>query len=541
MMIQFLINLYNDLKIWYPENQGEDEKVSNCYEFMDEVRTHIESENKNNAFYHDYFLLIETIFNCDIYKAKEFFEYCGMDQRPTRLKFCSVLALTWKCDYNKNYMDEFHYLLDNLHFDTVRNNRHENTRDHGVFVRVMQAVLDMAEKIANSGNSVLEFVSKTPGYDMINEIPSVRPLDWTEEHIKAKILAGEHLLIDYFDGIENDFNRRIRIFLFISGYWEGNGTRTDLEKYIGLVKRFGITGNTEPHIVFKKLFYILATGYSNIPPISGDPAVDVSLYFWEDNDKRQTEKIHLFRQALDFLHTRNFKTYDELSGEIKTIAEGLYHDNDWRSLVLSRDYEKLFSSWYSSDYSDKKPLSFIPIAVMMEDIHAKSGDLVYSQKQDRGTVGQNTQVGKRITNSSQITINIHLDCQNKEKYIFYTKKDTCFSVYEYSGFDNGKHNFSIKTFDISKDVKVLNGTAEAIKKIIGELDNKTKTAFMYNDDDGEVRKKTGKSIDSDNCKFDIGHYYYDIISYISKEITVNIDDVNQYQPAKETLELDKDG
>jgi hypothetical protein len=174
----------------------------------------------------------------------------------------------------------------------------------------------------------------------------------------------------------------------------------------------------------------------------------------------------------------------------------------------------------------------------MKDINAKSGFLVYMKEQYRGTVGQNTQTNRRITNKSRITININLDCQNEEKYIFYTTQDTRFSVYEYSGFDDDKHCFSVKTFDISRDVEVLNGRAEDIRKKIKELDNKTKIAFMYDSDDDNVKEEF-KNTYSD-CELNFNHWRYDIVSKFSQNISINLDDADRCISAKETLGLDKD-
>jgi hypothetical protein len=209
--------------------------------------------------------------------------------------------------------------------------------------------------------------------------------------------------------------------------------------------------------------------------------------------------------------------------------------------VLSRNYESLFVQYNgkTGNFDSENQLSFIPIAVMMKDIGAKSGAIQYKSTQNMGTVGQNIQSNKRITNSSELTITINLECDNKWQYIFHTIEETNIAVYSYSNFKNNTHNFIVKTFNISHHKEMLNAVAEKIKEQIEQLDNRTKTDFIYNQDDSNLKKECNKKMTERNCKFDIEHYYNKIITHLFIDVSINLDDASQYTQNKETLELIK--
>jgi hypothetical protein len=287
MMMNLIINLYNDLNILLKTDVGN--SVDNYLGYMDALRDAVLRHESDSEFFKLYFQLMDLIFSSGLWNSKEFSEYCSnyRQNRPERLEFCALLTLTWKCGYNDTNIEMYKYLLDNFHFDIKNKKRRENSASQEVYSRVMHFCLSLASDMAAmEGISPVAFMARTPDYPLSENVPSIRPLDWKEEHIKASIIMGHSLQYDYFNKIEECFDRRIRVFLIMSGFWFGNGNFETLNTYIKKSFEFGLKYDSSPDISVKSLFFLFATGYENYNAISADPQLDESIFAIETEDDK---------------------------------------------------------------------------------------------------------------------------------------------------------------------------------------------------------------------------------------------------------------
>jgi hypothetical protein len=194
-MMQFLINLYNDLFILTNDKTDVKDENNNIicddyYKYSDAVRRFAETEEAPyKSFPDDYFLLIDKIFACGIiqFKERQFINYCknGQHLRPVNLRFITPVVYAWKCKYDENGINEWEYFLNNLHFF----DKEENTDLPQYFFRALSEIYVLAQKIhSESNDSFLVFLESNSEYLPFEKVHSVKPLDWKEEHIKAKII-----------------------------------------------------------------------------------------------------------------------------------------------------------------------------------------------------------------------------------------------------------------------------------------------------------------------------------------------------------------
>jgi hypothetical protein len=500
--------------------------IKNYYDFLEQLRNfeNIENLEKNN-FLIDYFSIIDIIFSTPLYLLPEFYSYCMDYDRPQRLKFCALIFYVWRCTYNKNNIDEWIYVLNNFHYfddDNIRNDR--STDRYSIALPAMHI---LAEDIGKSDNkSPIYFISKISEYLPFEKVYSIEKSDWKEQHIKSKIITEKKLMFNYFMTVEELFNKRIRLFLYMSGFWNDNGDKEYLDNYIDIAKSFELKYSNDPGMSIKKLFFLLSTGYDDLNPIKGRPYIESSIYSLSDENN---EKVDHFKLLFNYLIRNHISTIDELNYHLFAIANSLYKDKDWRSLVLRRNYEELFyhnkNGHLINTYGNDN--GFIPILVKKLDTKGidTSTGIVYIQKSNIGNIGK--YYNKSISFEVDVTINITVNGQFLNENTFYTNYKSEFKIFRYNGFTDEKHNFNVKEFDIINIINKYNDISIQIKELLYNLPNEEKQSAIENRYFDGLLKKCLNLIPVDDCELCIESYYYTIIAKIFATISVDIDD-NEY-------------
>jgi hypothetical protein len=540
MMMNLLINLYNDLHIWLKNDAP---GIENYFGYMDALRNTILRHESNNEYFEQYFELIDLIFSSNLYSSDEFYGYCSNYQlnRPERLEFCVLLALIWKCGYSDANVKMYQYLLDNFHFGIKNKKRRENSATQEVYSRVMYFCLSLASDMAAlEDKSPVSFMAKTPDYPLSESVPSIGPLDWKEEYVKALIIVDNSLQYDHFNKIEECFDRRIRIFLIMSGFWFGNGNLGMLDTYIKKSFEFGLKCDSNPDISIKSLFFLFATGYENYSAISVAPKLDKSIFTIESEDG-QTELINTFKEVLDYLFKNNLENTDEVAHTINSISENLYTKKDWRSLILTRKSDSLFlpasEGFY---YPECERKEFIPVVIKRHDINGKTfvGKLIYQEQENLGQIGMNISSSRRITNVANISISITITGDNMDKYRIFSRRDTKYVLFGYREFFEEKHRFFTVEFDIDKAIQKYRKYYQEIKTILSNQSNQLKTDFIYRDThDNTLQKEAQKVILDSGCTIDLGHWYNEIHTNISATLEIDLAKSEGIIAGEENLEL----
>jgi hypothetical protein len=512
MMMQFLINIYNDLYLLTNEDDVSEKILcKDYYSFSDAIRKYAENKAPEYPMFDDgYFPLIHSIFSSkwNDEQEKALINYCKNDQRPSRLRFAAIFLFVWKCGFNETFLSEWKYVLDNFHiFDSDA-----NTNIILPFGRTMHGLFSLVIEIKEKKLMPIDYIAQAQDFKPFSAIPSVKPLDWREEHIKAKIILENDLPYDYFKEIQNLFDKRIRAFLFMSGFWNGNGNKEKLDTYIDLAKRFELKHDTEPPLELVKLFYLFATGVECHAAIKEQPHFDKSLFCWDNDTKSEVAKLKTLASVFDFLQEKQILSRDCLIDFLEKTAQQLYSKKDWRAFALVRNENILFNHLQDDKLIvDQKPHLIFSLVKKL-DLHGEyfSQKISYKRTESFGEVGENTISHRRITLENSIHGIISIEIPKTEEYSFYTESENNFTIYCYNGFDGSVHKFECYSFDIKNTIGKYKALTEKIKKII--LARSDKNAVLTNIirwQKEEIEKACSTKITPDICK--LGHYYNRVI------------------------------
>jgi hypothetical protein len=435
----------------------------------------------------------------------------------------------------------YKYLLDNFHFDIKNKERRENSATQEIYSKVMHFCLSLASDMAAiEDKSPVSFMVKTPDYLLSENVPSIRPLDWKEEHIKALIISDNSLQYDYFNKIEECFDRRIRIFLIMSGFWSGNGNLEILNAYIKKSFEFELKYDSDPDISVRSLFFLFATGYEDYSAISVAPKLDYSIFSIESEDDKQ-ELINTFKEVLNYLSENNLENINELDNTINSISKNLYTKKDWRSLILTRKSNSLFlSASKEFYYPESERKIFIPIMIKKHDINGTDfvGRLEYSERKDLGQIGMNISSFRKIINVAYISVNITIAGNNRDKYQIFSRKGTKYILYGYRSFSEEKHRFFTTEFDINETIRKYREYYKEIRMILSNQSNQIKTDFIYRDThDNALQKEAQKAILDPGCTMGLSHWYNEIHTSISVDLEIDLDKSEGIVTGEENLGL----
>jgi len=521
MMMQLLINLFNDLQ-FITENSFAECAVSNDYlNYMDILRDFHENPDNRKEFFRRYFDILNRIFCSEIINSDEFLGYVNSGDRSNRLGFCALLSYFYHNDYNTVGINEWKYLLNNFHYKDIG-----NTRDIENYFKTLFSlrILSSDIKKANVSGSPLVFLSKKNEYPELNRIYSVLDGDWKEEHIKAQIIGVNKLHYDYFNIIEKNFDRRIRALLYMSGYWNNQGDKAKLDLYITMSTSLGLKYNEDLPMELRKMYYLLATGYSETTKSNFRPNIDSTLFSWNGNEPSEEteEKLQILSVVFDFLNSNNDVS---IHTKINKIIGELYKKHDWRCFILARNHDKLF---YHLD-DDKLQISNteninIFSYVKQIDLNGSSiKDAIYFRKiKNLGAIGQNYNSKFTITYEYILDISIKLTGDCATDFTFYINEDVLFHVYRYSGLIGSEHQFEALEFDITKNIEKYIFCAEKIKEKFYGLTAKEKTDPIYTKDYSKL-KTYCEEICGEDIKVEVFSYYNTIITKFGVNIALNLD------------------
>jgi hypothetical protein len=374
-----------------------------------------------------------------------------------------------------------------------------------------------------------DFLAQTPEFISFSDINtksihSVKPLDWKEEHIKAKIIRNNKLPYNYFDGIERNFNRRIRIFLYLAGFWDSTGDKEKLDKYITLAIEFGLKYDTEPPLELVKLFYLFATGFDGSSPIQERPLLEQSLFYWEDDSKIGSSKLEVLALTFDYLCNKNIHSTESLNEMLRKTAYDFYNKKDWRAFALVRDENILFNHLENEMLKTGNESKVIFPLVKQLDLKGKSFNKEINYKEDSesfGEIGKNIYSNKTITLKNEVSGRIVVELPESEKYLFYTEKNYIFTIYKYSNFDGESHQFKTQSFEISQVVNEYASLTKDIKQVIQQIPPEKKNEILTNViywETKQLEEVCKEHIKLENCK--IGHWYNHVIFSFEKELTI---------------------
>ena len=522
MMMQLLINLSNDLQ-FITEASFTGCSISNDYlSYMDKLRDYHENPGNRKEFFHSYLDILNRIFNSEIINSLEFQDYINSGDRSDRLGFCILLIYYIHNDYNITGINEWKYLLNNFHY-----NDSSNTRDNENYFRILSAlsVLSSDIKEANVSGYPLVFTSIKPEYPKLNRIFSVLDGDWKEEHIKSRIICDNKLSYDYFNEIEKNFNRRIRAFLYMSGYWNNRGNKTALDSYIAKSNSLKLKYNEELPMELKKMYYLLATGYGGTTKSNFRPNIDSSLSNWNGNEPSDeaAEKLHILSLVFDFLCSDN---NESINAKVNKITGELYEKCDWRCFILARNYDKLF---YHLDndklqISDTETISVFSFIKQIDLGGTSIKDTIHFRKNSNlGPIGQNYSSKFTITYEYILNMKIRLTGDYAPDFTFYKNDDVFFQIYRYSGLIENEHRFEVLKFDISKNIEKYIDFSNKIKEIFYGLTAKEKTDPIYTKDYSTLKTYCNE-ICGEDIIIEVSSYYNTIITKFSIDITINLED-----------------
>ena len=169
MMMQLMINLFNDFQFLIDDPALCDYTANNYLSYMDRLRDFQENpdNNKTNFFKH-YFDILDMIFKSEIINTEEFYKYVSDDNRPDRLNFCLLFSYFCHNGYNVQYINELKYLLNNFHYKD-----RDNTRTIENYVKTITSLYSFSRDIKEAGvsGSPIFYVSQKPEYHTLDKIP----------------------------------------------------------------------------------------------------------------------------------------------------------------------------------------------------------------------------------------------------------------------------------------------------------------------------------------------------------------------------------
>jgi len=540
MMMQLLINLFNDLRYLFNELLSNESLLKsaeiNYLGYMTALRDFHENPNEEKEkFYSRYFEILNRLFNSEIINYDEFTNYIKGDNRPDRLDFCLLLSYFYYNDHNIKGINEWKYLFKNFHYKDTNNTREDN------YFKTLSSLNALSENIKKKdvSSSPLIYISEESESPESINISSVKKGDWKEEHIKSKMLCEEKLNFDYFNVIEGNFDRRIRSFLFMSGFWNNSGNKTKLDSYIELSIALNLKFNEPIPMEIKKIFYLLATGFNGTTKSKFRPYIDLDLYNWNEPDEVTQEKLYVLSLVYDYINNNHDNSFELLKIKINKIADELYNKNDWRSFILTRNYNDLF---YHLDgetlyiLNDENINIFSYVKQLDLDGKPIKGKINITQKKNIGTIGRNKRSDNIITYEYILNINIELTGENVSDYTFFTRNNNnTFKIYRYIGYQENRHLFEVPEFDITDDLKNYYDFSEKIKGKFSNLPPEEKTDPIYSKNYSNL-KNYCKPICGENTEIKVESYYNTIITKFDINITVNLDDTSIVKET-ETLDL----
>jgi len=470
MMMQLLINLFNDLRYLFNELLS-DESLSKSAEidylgYMAELRDFHENPDKEKEiFYNRYFDILNRLFNSELINTGEFAEYIKSDSRPVRLDFCLLLSYFYHNGYNLKGINEWKHLLKNLHYKDS-----DNTRDK-YYSETISSLNTLSEDIKNKNvnGSPLLYISKEPESPEFIDISSVKAGDWKEEHIKSKILCAEELSFDEFNEIEENFDRRIRAFLFMSDFWNGSGKKTKLDLYIKLTIALKLKSNETIPMELRKLFYLFADSYNGTTKSKFRPYINSDIFNWNEPDEKAQEKLSILSSVYEYIESYHLNSFELLKEKINIIANDLYNKKDWSSFILARDYDELFYHLDSDllSVSNNEKLNIFSYVKQL-DLDGKPIREEINIKQTKyfGIIGENDWSKRYIRYENIINIYIKLTGENVSDYKFFkydNNNDNIIRIYRYIEYCENKHLFEVLEFDISEDLIKYKDFSERIK------------------------------------------------------------------------------
>jgi len=544
MMMQLLINIYNDLYLLTEKNIESNVTRSNYYKFSDAIRENIEKEKPSfTAFESEYYSIIDKIFNTnwDDDCKELFIDYCKKDDRPARLKFLSLYYFVFKLGFDINAVKEWRYIFYNFHILDPRNTTAE--KFNGTVYTLSMLINAIKSKPVKSP---FKFLKETPLFPAIENIPSVSSSDWKEEHIKSSIITTKSLPHDYFIEIEDKFDKRIRLFLYMAGFWEKTGDKAKLDKYINLAKTLDLHINKEPPLVLVKLFYLFATGFSgsSLIPVSEIPSFDKTLYAWDKDTEINTLKIKTLAAAFDYLLEKEIYSCADLNKALNIIADELYKKKDWRAYSLKRNEQKLFQHIDKDDIdsfilNNNRKINIFSLVMKLDLMGNNFSNIInYEKNHYFGEIGQNNRSLRRITLEKNLSGSLDFEIPQIEEYTFYTEHENLFKIYRYKSFDGISHVFDTCSFDITSIVSQYNELTEKIKIKLKEMKaenlNKILTKVIYHEPD--EMKNICKTIAPELYKVD--HYRNTVIIHFIKKIAAKDDE--HIKKTIEKLSLEKE-
>lgn len=526
MMMQLLINLFNDLQFLINESLSKCNIVNNYLSYMDVLRDfHEKPDKEKEIFYNLYFDILNRLLSSKIINFDEFNKYVTKDSRYDRLDFCLLLSYFYYNNDNFQGIKEWKYLLRNFHYDDSN-----NTRNSDNYYKIMSSLNILSKDIEkkNVSGSPVIYVSKESEYPEFDKIPSVKKGDWKEEHIKSKILCENGLAFDYFNAIEENFDRRIRAFLFMSGFWNDSGNKTKLDSYIALSIALNLKINEQIPMEIKKIYYLFATGFNESTKSKLRPYIDLTLYNWNEPDDATQEQLHILSLVYDYLNINPDNSFELITIKINEIAQTLYNEGDWRSFVLARNYDELF---YHLDgerlhISNDENINIFNYVKQL-DLRGEpiKGSIHFQQNKNIGTIGQNNRSKYTITYEYVLNVNIKLEGEYASDYTFFTNNDALFKIYRYIGYQKSEHQFEVLEFDITKNLENYIGFTRKIKEKFSNLPAEEKTEPIYTKNYSKL-KGYCKTICGENTEIEVLSYYNTIRTRFDINIEIDLNDAN---------------
>ena len=521
-MEKLLINLFNDLLFSMNKPLHDNYTVKDYLGYKEKLNGYQENRDINkDSFYRQYFDVLNKIFKSEIINTEEFYKYASGDDKPDRLDFCLLLFYFYYNGNNVKFINEWKYLLNNFHISDDNNtSRDENYKETLFSLNSLSKEINLA----NVSHSPILYMSQKPECNIFDKIPSVKNGDWKEEYIKSKIINEKKLDYNYYNNIESNFDRRIRTFLFMSGFWTGTGNKEILDSYIGLSNNIELNCNGEIPMALKKMYYIIATGFDGTIKSNFDPNIDLSIFNWLETDEIIEEKLKVLSSVYDYIIKYSLNSIESIEKKIIDIAQDLHNKSDWRSFALMRNRDELFYHLEKDTIKKSKEESQnIFEYVKQLDVNGGSikGRIYYQSGVNLGAIGTNSNSNRTITYQYNLNVNIIINNENASQYTFYTNSNTLFQIYRYIGLNERKHQFEVLEFDITKDLENYINIAGKIKEMFIDLPAVIKTNPIYHHNYSEL-KKYCEDICGGICEIDVTSYYNTIITIFNINIDLDI-------------------
>jgi len=539
MMMRLLINLFNDLRYIFNELLSKkllSKNIEYTYLiYMDALRDfHDNSDNEKDIFYSRYFSILNRLFRSEIIDSDEFVGYVSSNRRSKRLDFCLLFSYYYYNGYNNQGIKEWKYLLKNFHYDDSK-----NTQELKHYYKILSSLNAFSKDIekVNDSRSPLIYMSKNQKRPEFLKIPSVEPGDWKEEHIKSKILCEKRLDFDYFNSIEENFDRKIRAFLYMAGFWNSSGDMTKLDSYTNLAIVLELRSDEIP-MEIKKMYYLFATGFNETPKSKFSPSVDKTIYSWKKTDDAVQERLDILSKVFDYLIGNSKNSCELINAEVSEKAKKLYEEGDWRSFALARERGELFFHLDGENLqiSDDESINIFSYVKQLDLDGEPIKECIHFQQ--NYIFGLNVQkIGKTryIKYEYGFDANIRLKGEHASGYVFSTNNDTLFKIYRYIGYQGSERQFEALGFDIARYLEEYIKFAEKIKEKLLSLSQKEINEFVSDINDPRLKGYI-KRICGENTKYRVSCYNNVITTIFCIDITIDLNDPN-IKRETETLSL----